>query len=196
MSCGCSGGDSYNDYCNSDTPYPQVSPESIPSLISNLIHALYGEIQKDASSGVVRWVVPCDPSNTAELPNIPRNEAEGLLCYLLRVASAVYTPAVQAIRTANLTLALTDANTIIRMSSASPMTLTIPSNSTVEFSIGTQIMVQQVGVGQISVAGATTPQSVSLQAAGGKVKSVATYSVFCLIKVDSNTWAITGDLTI
>lgn len=82
MSC---NNDSYNNICRQDIPYPQVSPESVPSLISNLVYALYGDITKSVENGRVVWNIPCDPNNTAEVDQIPREEGEGLLCYLLRV---------------------------------------------------------------------------------------------------------------
>jgi hypothetical protein len=82
MSC---NNDSYNNICRQDIPYPQVSPESVPSLISNLVYALYGNITKSVENGRVVWNIPCDPNNTAEVDQIPREEGEGLLCYLLRV---------------------------------------------------------------------------------------------------------------
>jgi hypothetical protein len=54
-------------------------------LISNLVYALYGTIDKSVVNGRVVWDIPCDPNNTSEVDNIPREEGEGLLCYLLRV---------------------------------------------------------------------------------------------------------------
>jgi hypothetical protein len=89
MSCGCGSNygssDGYNGVCDTDTPYPIISHESVPSLIDNLVFALYGQIQKDVSSGKIVWTIPCDPNNTASVAGIPRNTGEGLLCYMLRV---------------------------------------------------------------------------------------------------------------
>jgi len=82
MSC---NNDNYNNICRQDIPYPQVSPESVPSLIDNLVNALYGSISKCVKNGRVIWNIPCDPNNTSEVDNIPREEGEGLLCYLIRV---------------------------------------------------------------------------------------------------------------
>jgi hypothetical protein len=96
MSCGCGdntpfgGNDAYNNICNADTPYPIVSAESVPSLISNLTYALYGQIQKDVSSGKVVWIIPCDPNNTAFIGNVPRLPGEGLMCYFIRYFNTVY----------------------------------------------------------------------------------------------------------
>lgn len=90
MSCGCSSGSSYDGgiyggVCDADTPYPSVSHESVPSLIDNLVYALYGAIEKDVTSGKVVWNIPCDPSNIpATINGIPRNDGEGLLCYIVR----------------------------------------------------------------------------------------------------------------
>ena len=98
MSCGCSEGNgSYNNLCNADTPYPIVSPESVPSLISNLTLALYGEIQKDVSSGKVVWIIPCDPNNTAFIGDVPRLPGEGLMCYFIRYFNTVYPQGILAI---------------------------------------------------------------------------------------------------
>jgi hypothetical protein len=84
MSCGCNNS-TYSSTCCPEVPYPQISSESVPSLISNLVYALYGTINKSVVNGRVVWDIPCDPNNTAEADSIPREEGEGLLCYLLRL---------------------------------------------------------------------------------------------------------------
>jgi hypothetical protein len=82
MSCGCSNNTS--TACP-DVPYPSVSPESVPSLIGNLVYALYGTIEKSVSNGRVVWNIPCDPSaDPAAIVDFPRLEGEGLLCYIIR----------------------------------------------------------------------------------------------------------------
>lgn len=71
--------------CCPDTPYPQVSHESVPSLIDNLVNALYGNITKKVSNGRVIWNIPCDPSdNPVTIDGFPRLLGEGLLCYIIR----------------------------------------------------------------------------------------------------------------
>jgi hypothetical protein len=84
MSCGCSNS-TYSNTCCAEIPYPQISAESVPSLIGNLVYALYGTINKSVVNGRVVWDIPCDPNNTTEVDQIPREEGEGLLCYLLRL---------------------------------------------------------------------------------------------------------------
>lgn len=101
MSCDCnSEGDAYNNYCNADIPYPSVSHESVPSMMDNLTLALYGLIQKDVSSGKVKWIIPCDPNNSATVFGITRNQNEGLMCYFIRAfqdtQAVTFIPAGQA----------------------------------------------------------------------------------------------------
>ena len=86
MSCNCNNS-TYSSSCCPEVPYPQISSESVPSLISNLVYALYGTINKSIVNGRVIWDIPCDPNNTTEVDSIPREEGEGLLCYLLRLFS-------------------------------------------------------------------------------------------------------------
>ena len=76
---------SYVGACRKDIPYPSVSSESVPSLIDNLVTALYGTITKSVINRRVVWNIPCDPNNTALINNIPRLAGEGLLCYIIRV---------------------------------------------------------------------------------------------------------------
>ena len=84
MSCG-NNNSTYSNTCCPDVPYPTISAESVPSLIGNLVYALYGTINKTIINGRVVWDIPCDPDNTTEVEQIPREEGEGLLCYLLRL---------------------------------------------------------------------------------------------------------------
>lgn len=75
----------YGQTCRADIPYPSVSSESVPSLIDNLVNALYGTITKTVVDRKVVWDIPCDPDNTATVFGIPRLTGEGLLCYFIRV---------------------------------------------------------------------------------------------------------------
>jgi len=78
-----------NGPCCPDTPYPQVSHESVPSLIDNLVNALYGTITKCVKNGRVIWNIPCDPSTSpATYAGVPREPGEGLLCYIIRLGNS------------------------------------------------------------------------------------------------------------
>lgn len=86
MSCGCNNS-TYSSTCCPEIPYPSISSESVPSLIDNLVYALYGTINKTIVNGRVVWDVPCDPNNTTEIFDQPRLTDEGLMCYFIRLAN-------------------------------------------------------------------------------------------------------------
>jgi hypothetical protein len=86
MSCNCNSS-TYSSTCCPEVPYPTISSESVPSLIDNLVYALYGTINKTITNGRVIWDVPCDPNNTTEIFNQPRLDGEGLMCYFIRLAN-------------------------------------------------------------------------------------------------------------
>lgn len=84
MSCN-SNNSTYSSACCPEVPYPQISSESVPSLIDNLVFALYGTINKSIVNGRVVWDIPCDPSaDPATIVDFPRLPGEGLLCYIIR----------------------------------------------------------------------------------------------------------------
>jgi len=86
MSCNSNYGIPYGSICRPDVPYPQVSAESVPSLIANLTSSLYGQISKNVVNGKISWTT-CDgtyPNFTGTIAGLPRNAGEGLLCYILR----------------------------------------------------------------------------------------------------------------
>lgn len=92
MSCGCYGGDAeYNNLCNADTPYPQISSESVPSLINNLTLALYGSYTKsvDQATGRIVWDVPCTPT-TSPIGGLAPLDGEGMLCYVARALNTLF----------------------------------------------------------------------------------------------------------
>jgi len=80
---------------------------------------------------------------------------------------------------------------MIEMSHTSTNTLTIPPESSVNFPIGTQIMVLQTNAGQTTIAAGS---GVSAHATPG-LKLRDQYSMATLIKRGSDTWIVTGDLS-
>jgi hypothetical protein len=96
-------------------------------------------------------------------------------------------------KNASYTLQLSDNYKMIEMFVGSANTLTVPHSSTVDFPIGTQILISQLGTGQTTI----TPASafVTLRSSGGKTKTAAQYAIATLIKRDTNEWYLAGDLT-
>jgi hypothetical protein len=92
---------------------------------------------------------------------------------------------------ASYTLVAGDDGTIVQMNVASSNNLTVPPNSSVAFTIGTTIIIQQAGAGQTTiVAGA----GVTLNATPG-LKLRAQYSGAVCIKYASDAWFVFGDLS-
>jgi hypothetical protein len=95
-------------------------------------------------------------------------------------------------KTASYTLSsLTERDDLIEMGSASAMTVTIPTDATVNFPIGTSIDILQTSTGQVTIAGAG---GVTVNATPG-LKLRTTWSSCTLFKRAANTWVVYGDLT-
>ena len=96
-------------------------------------------------------------------------------------------------KTASYTLSLlTERDDLIEMGSASALTLTIPTDATLDFPIGTSIDILQTGAGQVTVA--PVSGTVTVNATPG-LKLRTTWSSATLFKRAANTWVVFGDLT-
>ena len=94
-------------------------------------------------------------------------------------------------QTASYTLVLSDADKLVEMNVATANNLTIPLNSSVAFSTGTQILLAQYGAGQTTI---VSTSGVTVRSNGGKLKLNAQYSGATLIKIDTNEWYLFGDI--
>lgn len=92
----------------------------------------------------------------------------------------------------NYELVLLDNGWLIEMNKATPIQLKIPTNANEPFPIGAQILVSQLGVGQVTIVGDT---GVTIRSSGGKTKTAAQYAIATLIKRGTNEWYLAGDLT-
>lgn len=90
------------------------------------------------------------------------------------------------------TFVLGDNGTYKQFTSGSPITATIPTNTSVTFPIGSTIAMEQSGSGAITVAAAG---GVTLHSAGGLITSNGQYAVITIVKVSINTWTLLGNLT-
>jgi hypothetical protein len=97
-------------------------------------------------------------------------------------------------KTANHILELSDAGRTLDMDVATANTITIPTNASVPFLIGTQIAVIQTGAGQTAFVPSDS-NTVILLSKNSNRKISARYSPATLIKKDTNTWVLVGDLT-
>ena len=88
------------------------------------------------------------------------------------------------------TLVLTDAGKMVTLNNGAAITLTIPLNASVAFAIGTMIMFQQLGAGQVTFSSSATMQSYN-----NAYKLTGQYSACSILKTASDTWCLAGDLT-
>ncbi len=95
-------------------------------------------------------------------------------------------------RTADYTLALTDASKTVEMNVAGANTLTIPPNASVAFPIGVSILVVQTGAGQTSIAPGA---GVTLRSKNSARKLDAQYVGASLYKRATNEWVLFGDIS-
>ena len=91
---------------------------------------------------------------------------------------------------------LTDAAAIVTLNNASAISLTIPTNASVAYAIGTQLNFIQIGAGQVTITAATpattTIASTGATATGPKLR--VQYSSATAIKVATDTWYVVGDI--
>ena len=93
---------------------------------------------------------------------------------------------------ATYTFVLTDSAKMVSFNNASGQTVTIPLNSSVAFATGTQINIVQLGVGQVTLVGAS---GVTVNSSQG-LKLRSQYSVASLFKGATNTWYVSGDTVV
>ena len=94
-------------------------------------------------------------------------------------------------QTNSYTLVLSDKDCMVEQYKASANIITVPTNASVEFPVGTQITILQTGAGQTSVVGDT---GVVVNGTPG-LKLRAQWSSAILIKRATDTWVLVGDLT-
>jgi hypothetical protein len=87
------------------------------------------------------------------------------------------------------TLALVDAGTVVEFTNAGAVALTVPTNASVAFPIGSVVGILQYGAGQVTISGA----GVTLRSAGARLKTTVQYSAVWLRKRATDEWVVTGD---
>ena len=90
------------------------------------------------------------------------------------------------------TLALSDLGALVELNNASPVTLTVPLESSVAFAVGDRIDIVQTGAGQVTVAVAG---GVTVNAYDNQLKLNGQWAAATLIKRATNTWLLIGNIT-
>jgi hypothetical protein len=94
------------------------------------------------------------------------------------------------------TVVLSDSNQVVTMNNAATNVLSIPTNASVAYPLGTQINVLQIGAGQTTISAVTsgTTTILSTAAVADAPKLRARYSSATCIKADTDLWYIIGDI--
>lgn len=87
------------------------------------------------------------------------------------------------------TLTLTDKGKLINFNNAGSITLTIPTNASVNFTVGDKIFVLLASSGTLTIDPSAT---VTLASEGGIVVFSSQWTFIALTKLDTNTWHIGG----
>jgi hypothetical protein len=87
------------------------------------------------------------------------------------------------------TFVLADNGKLVTLNNAAAITVTVPLNSSVAYATGAIINLQQIGAGQVTVAGAS---GVTVNGTGTKTR--AQWSAASLIKTATDTWTLVGDI--
>ena len=94
--------------------------------------------------------------------------------------------------TASTTAVLGDGSQIISVNSSSNLTVTLPTNASVAFPVGTTIGVLRLGAGTLTIVGAS---GVTVRAALG-TKVANQYTTATAIKIGSDEWVLIGNLQV
>jgi hypothetical protein len=95
-------------------------------------------------------------------------------------------------KTSSYTLVLSDAGKTINMNVGTANDLTVPLNGSVPFVIGQRLDIVQTGAGQTTI---VATGGVTINSKNSNKKIAARYSGATLIKTDTDTWLLIGDLT-
>lgn len=146
--------------------------------------------------------------NPAARDTIITSPSNGIVCFVRQDASGNVINQVQyyyngswrsvndsttlSAKTDNYTIALSDAGNTITMSAITDKIITVPANSAVPFPLGTRLDVLRLGTGEVSF---VADSGVILNSKNSNKKIAAQYSGASLVKIDTNTWTLIGDLT-
>jgi hypothetical protein len=123
-------------------------------------------------------------------PKAPSDATQVLLGTGLFGVPAVL--AVDAQTGTSYTLVLADGGKLVTLSNGSAIALTVPTNASVAFAVGTQVILAQIGAGQVTVAGAG---GVTVSSRGAALKIAGQYGMATLVKTATDVWLLSGDVT-
>ena len=137
--------------------------------------------------------VTTDQASNTKYPSVKAvyDWAVGLFATIANLALKTDKLVVANRQTASYTLVLSDADKLVEMNVGSANNLTVPLNSSVAFTTGTQILLAQYGAGQTTI---VATSGVTIRSNGAKLKLNAQYSGATLVKIAENEWYLFGDI--
>jgi hypothetical protein len=94
-------------------------------------------------------------------------------------------------QTTSYTLIRTDDVKFITMDAATATTITIPPYSSVTFPMGTKITIININTGDVSMVAGS---GVNIRSLGGALKMSGQYAKVELLKINTNTWLLSGNI--
>jgi hypothetical protein len=88
-----------------------------------------------------------------------------------------------------------DNGKLVTQANASPITTTIPPNSSVDYPVGAQITFAQYGAGQVTIQGGSGVTIVSTGATAATPKLRVQYSTATAIQTSNDNWLVVGDIS-
>lgn len=89
------------------------------------------------------------------------------------------------------TLVLADFGTLIKFTNSGSITVTIPSDSSVNFQVGDVVSIVLDSIGTLNVAGAA---GVTVNSDSGTLQVTSRYTIANLVKMAANSWMLSGAL--
>jgi hypothetical protein len=132
--------------------------------------------ERVANKGVANGYAPLDANAKLPTTHLPSHSHQ---------SSEVDMPVTE--QTSSYTLQLTDKNSFIKMNASSAVTVTIPTNASVAFPVGTKIAIMKYGTGNVTIQGAT---GVTLRDPNNQAIITTQYDVRVIVKINTNEWVI------
>lgn len=186
--------DSSNKRYVTDANLTVIQNTSGTNTGDNAVNSLYSGLatSKEDVANKSTSVITDQASNT-KYPSVKAvyDWAVGLFATIANLALKTDKLVVANRQTASYTLVLSDADKLVEMNVGSANNLTVPLNSSVAFSTGTQILLAQYGAGQTTI---VATSGVTIRSNGAKLKLNAQYSGATLVKIAENEWYLFGDI--
>lgn len=131
------------------------------------------------------------PNTTTPITAARLNNIElGILAVEAAAGTGVYTLNAQTGTTYTLVLADGNPSNLVTLNNASAVTLTIPTNASVAFPVGSVVNLVQLGAGQVTV---SPSGGVTLRSNGTKYKIGGQYGTVTLVKINTDEWLMFGN---